>query len=431
MDIDYSALASRVAAFSDVLGCIILSSDGLVLGSFPPADGDGDGIKAAWLRFAGIGNPERGFLKVEDQLWAYVSSGPFAAFAVADGGTRPGVLLDHLEQTLMVAGESRDNLPAARPPGRVELVAGNTPKAVVAEPTLDELLGSPNGGPENGHEPPPEARPLPRFEPIDQANTPIFERIRTHMIEPDYVPLAAALGRSVPQPVAPPQEPIPIAEPMDGSFGHVVDEPLDGSFDDPVDESLDGAFDEPIDPPRDGSFEGPAEETPEATLDEPADVLLDGAFDEPVDQHESFDEPVEEPLDGSFDEPVDEPLDQSFDEPAEKPIEPTIDEGRAEPEVPVDPIGDQLEAPVEVPVRDPVDEPLVPLLELQIDGPTDEPVIEPMEPTAGELAEAPAVEPDPGPGLEEHEELEVDRVALAREFAGLLQEDRRNDEDNA
>ena len=64
MDTDYSALASRVAAFSDVLGCIILSSDGLVLGSFPPADGDGDGIKAAWLRFAGIGNPERGFVKV-------------------------------------------------------------------------------------------------------------------------------------------------------------------------------------------------------------------------------------------------------------------------------------------------------------------------------------------------------------------------------
>jgi hypothetical protein len=413
MDIDYSALASRVAAFSDVLGCIILSSDGLVLGSFPPADGDGDGIKAAWLRFAGIGNPERGFLKVEDQLWAYVSSGPFAAFAVAAGGTRPGVLLDHLEQTLMVAGESRDNLPAARPPGRVELVAGNTPKAVVAEPTLDELLGSPNGGTENGHEPPPEPRPAPRFEPIDQTNTPIFERIRTHMIEPDYVPLAAALGRSVPQPVAPPQEAIPIAEPMDGPFERVVDEPLDGSFDEPVDQPLDGSFDETVD----------------ETLDDP----LDGSFDEPTHQPQdgSFEEPAEEALDASLEEPVDLPLDALFDEPAEESIEAPLDGEEAELEVPVDPIGDQLDIPVDEPVADPVDQPVVPLLELQVDGPTDEPVVEPPEAADGEPAEASVLEPDPGPALEQHEELEVDRVALAREFAGLLQEDRRNDEDNA
>src|SRR2546430_7284474 len=101
MEIDFSALASRVAAFSDVLGCIILSTDGLVLGSFPPADGDGDGIKKAWLRFAAIGEPERGFVKIDNQLWAYVSSGSYAAFAVAAGSTRPGILLDHLEQTLL------------------------------------------------------------------------------------------------------------------------------------------------------------------------------------------------------------------------------------------------------------------------------------------------------------------------------------------
>src|SRR5207302_1127793 len=82
-------LASRVAAFSDVLGCMILSPDGLVLGSFPPGDGDGDGIKPAWLRFAGVGEPDRSFVKFPDEVWAYVRSGCYAAFAVATGTTRP------------------------------------------------------------------------------------------------------------------------------------------------------------------------------------------------------------------------------------------------------------------------------------------------------------------------------------------------------
>ena len=120
MEIDFSALASRVAAFSDVLGCMILSPDGLVLGSFPPGDGDGDGIKPAWLRFAVVGEPDRSFVKFPDEVWAYVRSGSYAAFAVATGTTRPGVLLDHLEQALLVAGESREQRTVARAPGRVD-----------------------------------------------------------------------------------------------------------------------------------------------------------------------------------------------------------------------------------------------------------------------------------------------------------------------
>ena len=105
MEIDFSALASRVAAFSDVLGCIIVSNDGLTLGWFPP--GDEDGVKPAWMRFAALGEPDRAFLKFSSgEVWAYVSVGPYAAFAVATGATRPGILLDHLEQALLVAGES-------------------------------------------------------------------------------------------------------------------------------------------------------------------------------------------------------------------------------------------------------------------------------------------------------------------------------------
>jgi hypothetical protein len=135
MEIDFSALASRVAAFSDVLGCIIVSGDGLVLGAFPPGDADGDRIKAAWLRFAAVGQPERGFLRIDGQVWAYVTRGSYAGFAVAEGATRPGVLLDHLEQNLAVAEEARMQRSVARPPDRVELLAGTRPKALADEPS--------------------------------------------------------------------------------------------------------------------------------------------------------------------------------------------------------------------------------------------------------------------------------------------------------
>ena len=132
MEIDFSALASRVAAFSDVLGCVILSSnDALVLGAFPP--GDEDGVKPAWLKFAQVGEPDRGFVKFGDEVWAYVNVGQYAAFAVAGAKTRPGVLRDHLEQALLVADESRGTLQMARAPGRVEIVAGARPKAVAPE----------------------------------------------------------------------------------------------------------------------------------------------------------------------------------------------------------------------------------------------------------------------------------------------------------
>src|SRR6266511_3479926 len=119
MDPDFTALASRVAARAEVLGCVILSRDGLVLGSFPP-NGEGD-ITPGLLRFAQLGDPERGFVQFPDEVWAYVTHGSYAAFAVAGAGTRPGILIDYLEQALEVAGEARINRSAASQPLHVDL----------------------------------------------------------------------------------------------------------------------------------------------------------------------------------------------------------------------------------------------------------------------------------------------------------------------
>jgi hypothetical protein len=121
MDPDFTALASRLAARAEVLGCVILSRDGLVLGAFPP-HGEQD-ITPGLLRFAALGDPERGFAQFSDELWAFVRAGAYAAFAVAEHGTRPGVLLDYLEQALLVAEEARLERSAVSEPVAVDLDA--------------------------------------------------------------------------------------------------------------------------------------------------------------------------------------------------------------------------------------------------------------------------------------------------------------------
>jgi hypothetical protein len=380
MDTDYSALASRVAAFSDVLGCIILSSDGLVLGSFPPADGDGDGIKEAWLRFAAIGNPERGFVKVDDQLWAYLSSGPYAAFAVAVGSTRPGVLIDHLEQTLAVAEESRDTLAVARPPERVDLVAGSTPKAIAQGP--DEFSNGMSGPADNGFEPldngfealdtgfealdngfePPAAHAAPPIDPIDEADKPIFERIRTHMVEPFEDPLSARFARLVPGPVG--------AE-LEQSVAESGATELEVPVAEPLDQALDGQFSEPLG----SSMNGPVSEALDSPLNEMAEPL-----------------PIEE---------------------MQEPLAPPVDEV-AEP-LPIEELSEPLAAPIEEIVQP------LPMEEMS----------DPLGPPADEPVPGSDEGPDGGPVPPFIDDSEIDPVALAREFAGLLQEDRRSDEDSA
>jgi hypothetical protein len=112
---EYSTLAERVAAgVGDVHGCLILSRDGMVLGAFPGGD---DGVaKPAWLRFATLGESQRGFVEFGDQIWVFVNRGPYAAFAVAGASVRPALLMDRLEQALLVAEESRSRRDTLRLP---------------------------------------------------------------------------------------------------------------------------------------------------------------------------------------------------------------------------------------------------------------------------------------------------------------------------
>jgi hypothetical protein len=99
---DYSALALRVSmSITGVRGCLMLSRDGMVLGAHPEGEAETH-LRSSWMRFAAVGDPERSYVEYPDQVWAFVRRGGYSAFAVADAGVRPGVLVDLLDQALMV-----------------------------------------------------------------------------------------------------------------------------------------------------------------------------------------------------------------------------------------------------------------------------------------------------------------------------------------
>lgn len=120
---DYSALAQRISvSVPEIRGCIILSRDGMILGAFP--DHDESVAKAAWLRFITLGEPEKSFVEFTDQTWAFVRRGPYAAFAVAEAGVRPGVMVDQLEQAMLTAEEGRTRRDTLRVPDAANAPSG-------------------------------------------------------------------------------------------------------------------------------------------------------------------------------------------------------------------------------------------------------------------------------------------------------------------
>jgi hypothetical protein len=103
---DFNALAAALGAgIADVRACLILSSDGLVLGANPDtAEID---ARPARIKIAALGEPQRGFLQFGTEVWCYVRRGPYAALAVSGTAVRPGLVIDQMEQVLLAAEEAR------------------------------------------------------------------------------------------------------------------------------------------------------------------------------------------------------------------------------------------------------------------------------------------------------------------------------------
>src|SRR5919106_674249 len=147
---DFFDLAARMSAGLDgVRACLLLSDDGLTLASYP--GGQEDPARQVWDRLAQIGDPQRGFLDLGDEVWAVVRRGPYTAVVVSTPTVRPGLLLDRIESHLRVAEEARLRESAARP---VNEGTKHPPPA-----------GGGGGGGAPPPPPPPPARPPPRGPP--------------------------------------------------------------------------------------------------------------------------------------------------------------------------------------------------------------------------------------------------------------------------
>lgn len=130
---EYASIAQRVVlTMDDVRGCLVLSRDGLVLGAFP--EDEEAAVKPAWLKFTHVGDARRSFVEFSDQIWAYIHRGPYAAFVLAGTAARPGVLLDQLEQSLLIAEETRAKRETLKVPDAAAAPSGR-PRTSLHPPT--------------------------------------------------------------------------------------------------------------------------------------------------------------------------------------------------------------------------------------------------------------------------------------------------------
>ena len=138
---DFNALAMSLAAgMADVRGCLILSGDGLVLGAHP-AESERTTTRA-WIRFATIGDPERGFVQFGTETWCYVRRAPYAGFALAGPEERAGLVIDHMEQVLLAAEELRSRQEGLRGTEAATVASRYepTPHLDIEHPAPDPLL---------------------------------------------------------------------------------------------------------------------------------------------------------------------------------------------------------------------------------------------------------------------------------------------------
>lgn len=105
-DMDFSTLAARMSAGLDgVRACLILSSDGLSLGAYP--ESGEQRAREVWDHLQEIGDPQRGFVDIGEEIWVLVRRGPYAGVLITAPAVRPGLAIDKLEFLLRAAEEAR------------------------------------------------------------------------------------------------------------------------------------------------------------------------------------------------------------------------------------------------------------------------------------------------------------------------------------
>lgn len=162
---DFDALAAALGAgIADLRGCLILSRDGLVLGGYP--DAAEQELKASWLRFADLGESERGFVQFGNEIWSLVRRGPYGSFAVTGIGVRPGIVIDHMERVLQAAEEARSRGDSTKvAPAPVQPASASGASAKSKRKKRSSLYSDP-GHSDPGHGDPGHSVPGPIEEPV-------------------------------------------------------------------------------------------------------------------------------------------------------------------------------------------------------------------------------------------------------------------------
>jgi hypothetical protein len=76
----------------------VVSADGLPLGTSPATDERR--AAAVWARVCSLGRVTRGFVAVDDELWAFNQDDAHGVLVIADPNVRPGVALEMADQVL-------------------------------------------------------------------------------------------------------------------------------------------------------------------------------------------------------------------------------------------------------------------------------------------------------------------------------------------
>jgi hypothetical protein len=399
--VDFSGLVARaVAGLDEVRACLLVSRDGLTLGAYP--QGGEERAREAWSRLGAVGDPERGFLVMTDEVWVFARRGAYACIVVGTASAKAGLLLDRMEATLRAAEEARQQSGSAAPappagrrsrmPLHREVKPEAAPEPDPAEEVLEEV-----------------ARVLRVPEEATPEASVATPPVREAPLPPRDPPMGIPSEPAAPQPFAPPEPPAaPPDEPLPPAPEPSVEpEPLPAA--DPMPAQDPPAPDAPWSPePPDTSEPAPAVDAappPESPArSEPAPVSETTPVIDPLPDREPDAELVPPPAAGSALAALSEP---ASSEPASS---------------------SEAEAPETAPEPPPAHEPprYTPPADLlgQIGlGPLSEPSSE--RGSADRAADPegpPTILPE---GLKEEpggDDTEVDPVALAREFAQLFDE---------
>ncbi|HZA60751.1 MAG TPA: hypothetical protein VE754_03595, partial [Actinomycetota bacterium] len=94
-----------MAELDEVRACLLFSRDGLTLGAYP--ESGEERARQAWNRLGSVGDPERGFLVMTDEVWVFARRGAYACIVVGSSSAKAGLLLDRMEAILRAAEEGR------------------------------------------------------------------------------------------------------------------------------------------------------------------------------------------------------------------------------------------------------------------------------------------------------------------------------------